>query len=121
MPAQVSVLSRKVFLDASDYVWYSSAMYFGGYVKADLFLEAHGLATGCQADIVLEGATEPGENANWQVMTDTGSALTVKGVSKFSTTDIYPYVRVKVIINDAGGATIRAAELSLNGQLFEEV
>lgn len=118
MPAQVAILSRKVLLDTADVEWISEPMYWGGYKSAELFLEAHGLGdVASQVDVELQGATTGGENANWQSMTVNGSALSAKGISKFTTTDIYPYVRVKVLVS--GGAP-RLAEVSLAGQLFEE-
>lgn len=117
MAAQVSILARKVLVDASTVEWYSAPMYWGGYKEAEMFLEVHGLGQSCTVDMVFEGATEPGENANWQTMTDTGTVLSATGVSKFSTTDIYPYVRIKVVV-DAG--TLNIAEVSLAGQLFDE-
>lgn len=122
MPAQVAILSRKILVSASALSWVSEPMYWGGFQKAELYLELHGLiGVSADASISFEGATQPGENATWTTIpvgaiADPGVS-SAAGVAKYVREDLYPYVRVKVQLN----GTDIVAELSVGGQLFEEV
>lgn len=123
MPAQLEILTRKVLVDQSSPVVYTSEpMYWGMYKRADLYLEVHGLGLSTSTPTIalsVEGATEPGENANWQTISaptayPDPTALTAKGVAKYVRQDLYPYVRVKVTIS---GTADLIAEVSVNGTL----
>lgn len=122
MPAQVAVLSRKVLLDAATVTFKSEPMNWAGFKRADMYLEVHGLATGCNVSLAFEGCAQPGENAVWTTMaapatyTDP-SALSAIGVNRYVRADLFPYVRAVVTIT---GASLRIAEVSVGGQLYED-
>lgn len=124
MPAQVSVLARKTFISNGDFSWYSEPMYWGGFQKAEIFLEVHGMHNVGDYSLVFEGATNAGENANWTTIAAgtpaDPSALSAKGVNRYVREDLYPYVRIKLVCANTTGGNA-AAEVTVNGQLHDEV
>lgn len=123
MPASVAILTRKVLLDDSALTWISEVMNWAGYKQADLYLQVHGCAADNSISLVVEGASEPGENATWTTLSAPASfadssALTDVGRNRYIRQNLYPYTRVKV--NIVGTGTLKAAEVSVTGQLHEE-
>lgn len=123
MPAQISVLSRKVLLDGSNINWYSEPLFFGNGQRVEMILEVHGMTDGTTAALTFQGSAHPGQNANWTVITAgtpaDPSALTDVGVARYVRNGtLYPYVRIGVGIS-AVASGLRAAEVSVNGVLFE--
>lgn len=123
MPAQVSILNRKVLTNAGTCTWYSDAMNWTGYKRADVTLQVHGLNTDNTAALTFEGTPEPGENAVWTAIPADSSysdpsVLATTGVNKYvRVNNLYPYMRVKVTIG--GTSTLKLAEVSVAGQLLE--
>ena len=124
MPASISILSRKVLLDDSSVTWISEPMNWVGYKQADLYLQVHGCAVDNTVYLQIEGASETGENATWTTLAAPSgfadsAVLTDIGRNRYIRQDLYPYERVKVIIGGTG--VLKAAEVSVNGQLHEEL
>lgn len=123
MPAQISILNRKVLTNAGTCTWYSDAMNWTGYKRADITLQVHGLNTDNSAALTFEGTPEPGENAVWTfVAADASysdpSVLATTGVNKYTrVNNLYPYMRVKLTV--AGTGTLKLGEFSIAGQLSE--
>lgn len=101
MKKQLTIFTEKLFMaKAADITWYSEPFSCAGVKTLSAILECIGSTrSDVTYDIIFEGSNSLAEDAIWTTMTDNGTTkITYIDEDTWTTTDLYPYVRIKVVV-----------------------